>query len=127
MAKSSKKIQVKRTPCPISGSLDLVGDKWSLLIIRDLLFFGKDTYNAFLASEEKIATNILNDRLNRLTELGFISHTGADKRKKYALTPMGMDLKPLLEAMARFGLKYIDGSEEYVKKQYSNAAKGKNA
>lgn len=103
-----------RSPCPISRSLELFGDKWSLLILRDILFFGKTTYNEFLDSGERIATNILRDRLNKLTEAGIIGYTGSDKRKKYALTDKGMDLKPVLTAIAGFGMKHFPGSKEYA-------------
>src|ERR1700709_2864328 len=89
----------KRSDCPLSSTLELVGDKWSLLIIRDMLFFGKSTYNEFLDSNEKISTNILSARLIRLVEAGFITYSGPPKRKKYAPTKMGLDLKPVIEAV----------------------------
>ena len=107
----------KRSDCPISCTLDLVGDKWSLLIIRDMLFLGKSTYNEFLAAPEKISTNILNDRLIMLTELGLISYTGSAKRKKYSLTKKGLDLKPVLEAIGNFGFKHFKGSRKHLEKQ----------
>ena len=106
----------KRSKCPISCTLELVGDKWSLLIIRDMLFLEKSTYNEFLESGEKISTNILNDRLITLTEKGLITYTGAAKRKKYTLTKMGRDLKPIVDAVGMFGMKYFEGSKEYVQK-----------
>lgn len=106
-----------RSKCPISLTLELVGDKWSLLIIRDMLFFGKSTYNEFLESPEKIATNILNDRLIKLTDLGLITYTGTAKRKKYKLTKVGLDLKPVIGAIGEFGRKHFKGSKEYVEQQ----------
>lgn len=113
--KQGKKEHIeKRSECPISCTLELIGDKWSLLIIRDMLFFGKSTYNEFLDSTEGISTNILNDRLIKLTEVGLIIYTGAAKRKKYALTKMGLDLKPILESVGMFGMKHFKGSKEYV-------------
>jgi DNA-binding HxlR family transcriptional regulator len=111
----------KRSSCPISCTLELVGDKWSLLIIRDMLFFGKRSYNEFLESGEKIATNILNDRLKKLTEMGLISYTGAAKRKKYDLTLKGKDLKPILDAIGNFGMKHFKGSKEYVEQKMKQA------
>jgi DNA-binding HxlR family transcriptional regulator len=96
----------KRSDCPISCTLDMIGDKWSLLILRDMLYLGKTTYNEFLSSNEGISTNILNDRLVKLTHVGIITYTGGAKRKKYELTEMGRDLKPVLESVALFGLKH---------------------
>src|SRR5271154_2631739 len=62
-----------RSACPISYSLDIFGDKWTMLIIRDLLVFGKDSFSEFMCSDEKIATNILTDRLNVLLQEGFVT------------------------------------------------------
>jgi len=117
MPKGFIKNSEKRSGCPISCSLELVGDKWSLLIIRDMLYFGKTTYNEFLDSPEGIATNILKDRLVKLTELGIITFSGAEKRKKYTLTDIGLDLKPVVEAIGIFGMKHFEGSKEYIEKQ----------
>jgi DNA-binding HxlR family transcriptional regulator len=117
----------KRSPCPISRTLELVGDKWSLLIIRDMMYANKSTYNEFLDSPEGIATNILNDRLKKLTEMGILTFTGVEKRKKYILTELGHDLKPIVEAIGTFGMKHFEGSKEYVEKQLKAAArKNKN-
>jgi len=107
----------KRSMCPISLTLELVGDKWSLLIIRDMLFMEKSTYNEFLESPEGISTNILNDRLVRLSELGVISYTGTAKRKKYKLTKLGLDLKPVISEVGKFGRKHFEGSAEFVQNQ----------
>ena len=116
-----KKVEVdriqRRSDCPLSCSLDLIGDKWSLLIIRDMLFFGKSTYNEFLNSGEGISTNILNDRLIKLTELGLISYTGTAKRKKYELTAKGLDLKPVLQSIVEFGLKHFKGSKKHLQEK----------
>jgi DNA-binding HxlR family transcriptional regulator len=117
MPKEVIKNPEKRSACPVSCSLEVIGDKWSLLIIRDMLFFGKTTYNEFLNSPEKIATNILNDRLIKLTEAGIITFTGIEKRKKYTLTKIGLDLKPVIEAIRVFGMKHFKGSGEYLKEQ----------
>lgn len=115
MKKQAKEILEKRSDCPISCSLDLVGDKWSLLIIRDMLYLEKSTYNEFLSSREGISTNILNDRLIKLTEIGFITYEGTAKRKKYSLTKKGLDLKPVLEAIALFGIKHSTADKEFLK------------
>ncbi|MFL5764682.1 MAG: winged helix-turn-helix transcriptional regulator [Bacteroidia bacterium] len=114
MKKPAKQTAAGRSECPISCTLDLVGDKWSLLIIRDMLYLGKVAYNEFLNSKEGIATNILNDRLIRLTEDGFITYSGTAKRKKYALTKKGQDLKPVLESIGLFGIKYSHADKEFL-------------
>lgn len=115
MKKQSEQTIKKRSECPISCSLDLVGDKWSLLIIRDMLYLGKTTYNEFLSSKEGISTNILNDRLIKLTEDQLITFTGTAKRKKYELTKKGQDLKPVLESIALFGIKHSVADKEFLK------------
>ena len=114
MKKQTQTIIEKRSECPISCTVDLVGDKWSLLILRDLLYLEKTTYNEFLNSREGISTNILNDRLVKLTEVGLITFTGTAKRKKYELTKMGYDLKPVLESVALFGIKYSTADKAFI-------------
>lgn len=89
----------KRSDCPLSGSLDVFGDKWSLLIVRDLMFGNKCTYNDFLKSEEGIATNILASRLKGLEENGIIeksAHPDSKAKFLYRLTPKGIDLLPVI-------------------------------
>jgi DNA-binding HxlR family transcriptional regulator len=113
----------RRSDCPVSCTLELIGDRWSLVIIRDMMFMGKSTYNEFLDSPEKISTNILSDRLVKLTEVGLITFSGTEKRKKYALTKMGFDLKPVLDAVMKFGTKHFEGTEEYVREQMKNMNK----
>lgn len=88
-----------RSGCPISIALELLGDSWSLLIVRDLMFKGRHTFNEFLAGGEGIATNILADRLRRLEEAGIIEKRPdpADRRRGlYRLTHKGIDLAPVL-------------------------------
>ena len=114
MKKQAQTIIEKRSECPISCTMDLVGDKWSLIIIRDILYLGKTTYNEFLNSNEGISTNILNDRLVKLTELDLITFTGTAKRKKYGLSKMGHDLKPVLESVALFGIKYSTADKAFI-------------
>ncbi|HTB05714.1 MAG TPA: helix-turn-helix domain-containing protein [Bacteroidia bacterium] len=123
MKKSRVKKFKGRSKCPISCSLEIIGDKWSLLIIRDMFFMGKCTYNEFLQSPEGIATNILTDRLVKLTDMGIIKYTGTAKRKEYSLTKMGLDLKPVIDAIGTFGMKHFEGSKEYVKEQMKEANK----
>ncbi|MCI0450059.1 MAG: helix-turn-helix transcriptional regulator [Chlorobi bacterium] len=103
-----KKIK-RRSDCPISYALDIFGDKWTLLIIRDLMFEGKRTYGEFLNSDEKIATNILADRLETLQCAGLIK-SETDKQKKsriiYSLTHKGIDLVPVLLEIVKWSAKY---------------------
>src|SRR6266566_5014879 len=89
----------KRSDCPINFALELFGDPWSLLIIRDIVYFGKNTYGEFLASEEGMATNILANRLAHLEHQGLLVKklSEKDKRKEeYILTEKGLDLIPAL-------------------------------
>lgn len=100
----------KRSDCPISCSLDIWGDKWSLLIIRDLLFLKQCTYGDFLKSEEKIATNILASRLQMLEENGVISklnHPDSKAKVLYKLTQKGIDLLPLMIEINLWADKYF--------------------
>jgi DNA-binding HxlR family transcriptional regulator len=102
----------RRSPCPLASTLDLVGDKWSLLVIRDLLW-GKRTYGELLGSPEGIPTNILADRLRRLEEAGLIEATAYQERPvryAYSLTARGLDLRETLAAVARWGYKHIPGT-----------------
>jgi DNA-binding HxlR family transcriptional regulator len=88
-----------RCKCPISSALDIIGDKWSLLIIRDMLFDHKKTFTDFSSSEEKIATNILSSRLKLLEEAGIIHKgkiEGNLKSNIYTLTEKGLNLIPVI-------------------------------
>lgn len=101
-----------RSPCPIAGSLDLIGDRWTLLVIRDL-FWGKTRYGEFVASPEGIPTNILADRLARLEGAGLVKSTlyqHNPPRKAYELTPKGAELKPVLMALVKWGRRHIPGT-----------------
>ncbi|WP_240047365.1 winged helix-turn-helix transcriptional regulator [Hymenobacter nivis] len=93
----------------MSTSLDVLGDKWTLLLIRDIVFVGKSTYGQFLQSEEKIATNILADRLAVLEAQGLITKAvAADKKSKftYRLTEKGLDTVPLIVELVLWGAKH---------------------
>ena len=111
---STKKIRcLDRSECPLTNTLDLIGDKWTLLVIRDMLFLKKRSFNEFLESPEGIATNILTERLKRLEEHGIIEkrpYTKAPVRYEYMLTRRGKDLRPLLIEMIRWGNTHIDGT-----------------
>ncbi len=100
-----------RSECPISTALDIFGDKWSLLILRDLIFNNKSTYGEFLNTDEKIATNILADRLATLEAGGIISkHNHPESKAKvlYKLTTKGIDLIPVLVEIIVWSEKYHD-------------------
>lgn len=99
----------RRSDCPINFALEIFGDPWSLLIIRDIIYFGKKTYGEFLASEEGMATNILASRLAHLEHQGILTKklSPSDKRKEeYVLTEKGLDLIPVLVEMANWSAQY---------------------
>jgi DNA-binding HxlR family transcriptional regulator len=116
-----KKKLAFRSQCPISTALDIFGDKWTLLVIRDLLFNEKKTYGEFLGSEEKIATNILADRLALLEVAGIISrnkHPDSKLKILYRLTAKGIDLIPVLVEIIAWSEKYHEVhpyAKEFVK------------
>src|ERR1700743_2097182 len=101
--------QKRRSDCPINYALELFGDRWTFLIIRDLMFKGKSHYNEFLQSEEKIATNILANRLQLLEHNGIVTKStdpGHGSKWIYRLTAKGIDLIPLLIEMIIWSAKY---------------------
>jgi DNA-binding HxlR family transcriptional regulator len=100
-----------RSNCPVNFGLETFGDKWSLLIVRDIAFWGKKTYSDFLKSDEGIATNILASRLVQLEEEGILIKTPhqTDKRKDvYALTEKGLGLIPLLVEIVAWSGKLLE-------------------
>ena len=104
-----KHTQHRRSSCPINFALETFGDPWSLLIIRDMVYFGKKTYGEFLESEEGMVTNILASRLARLEQQGLLikQPCPSDKRKEeYALTEKGLDLIPVLVEMANWSAQH---------------------
>ncbi len=91
-----------RSECPISSGLDILGDKWSLLIVRDLIVYGTRTYSEFSQSAERISTNILANRLKLLTTLGVIERVDADRvarKNAFQLTKSGKELRKVLEEL----------------------------
>jgi DNA-binding HxlR family transcriptional regulator len=106
------KAEARRSLCPVACALDIVGDRWTLLIIRDL-FGGKTRYGDFLASAEKIPTNILADRLKRLGREGLIArvpYSTRPPRMEYHLTPEGRELGRSVDALATWGLTHCPGT-----------------
>src|SRR6266542_5845105 len=111
----------RRSDCPINFALETFGDTWSLLIIRDIVFFGKRTYGDFFKSRESIATNILASRLTLLEHEGILYKTPHpdDKRKDvYALTEKGLDLIPMLLEMVAWGAKHDPKFDALKRKEF---------
>lgn len=112
-----------RSTCPISSALDIVGDKWSLLILRDMMFSGKKTFSEFAASAEGIATNILSDRLSNLEKSGIITKgklPGNKKTNIYSLTDKGVTFLPLLVEVILWSNKNL---EDHITENTKNLAK----
>lgn len=106
-----------RSCCPVACTLDVIGDKWTLLVVRDLLL-GRSHYKEFVASPEKIATNILADRLQRLVEHGLVEKFPSPEqagRDAYRLTSKGKKLRPVVKAIVDFGLGQIEGTAAMMK------------
>jgi DNA-binding HxlR family transcriptional regulator len=109
-----------RSHCPINLTVEVIGDKWNLIIIRGLMFDGKRHFRELLNSDEKIASNILTDRLNMLEREGIISKkSDPDHKQKviYSLTAAGIDLLPLIIEVGAWSLKYRDVDPE--KREYA--------
>jgi DNA-binding HxlR family transcriptional regulator len=107
---------LRRSICPVANTLDRIGDKWSLLLVRDMLA-GKSTYGQFLESPEGIPTNILADRLKRLEQFGIITRSVYQERPvryAYALTAQGKQLGVVLRAIAAWGLENIGGTKKVI-------------
>jgi DNA-binding HxlR family transcriptional regulator len=105
-----------RSDCPISSALDVLGDKWSLLIIRDLIIHGPRTYSDFLSSQEHISTNILASRLSLLTHLKLIERTAphATRNNAYRITKSGAELRPILQALGKWAGKHLSDFHENI-------------
>src|SRR3954468_1569864 len=108
---SRPSVPSRRSTCPVSRTLDVLGDRWSLLVVRDLMR-GKRRFAEFLESKEGIPTNTLTERLKRLVRVGIVeSHRYNDHppRLKYALTPKGEELRPIIRAMVDWGVRHAGG------------------
>jgi DNA-binding HxlR family transcriptional regulator len=106
----------RRSNCPVGCTLDILGDRWTLLVIRDLLA-GKKRYGEFAASPERIPTNILADRLKRLEREGLISsarYSEHPPRLEYSLTEEGNALRPAIDAIAEWGLRHFPGTKRAI-------------
>jgi DNA-binding HxlR family transcriptional regulator len=116
MRKPSKTAKIptdcQRSICGVACSLDLLGDKWTLLVVRDLLM-GKQTYSELQASPERIPTNILADRLKKLQAEGIVERSvyqERPRRYRYHLTDKGKDLLPVLRSMVRWANRHVPGT-----------------
>lgn len=99
-----------RSTCLIASALDLIGDKWSLLLVRDMLLFRKKTYKEFIDSDEGIATNLLSSRLKLLESLEILTKRklpGNKKENIYLLTPKGVDLAPIIMELVLWSDLYV--------------------
>ncbi len=116
MAKST---HVERSICPIAVTLDILGDKWTLLVVRDLLL-GATRYNDFLDTPENIRTNILADRLKRLEEHGLIAKTAYQARPvryEYRLTQKGLALRPMIRQIVKWANEFYPQTYTPPKKE----------
>jgi DNA-binding HxlR family transcriptional regulator len=107
-----------RSGCPINLSLEVFGDRWTLLVLRDLMFAGKRHFREFLHSDERISSNILTDRLNMLVEQGIVTRADDPTHKQkaiYSLTASGIALLPVLVQMGIWGRKNRPASPELSK------------
>jgi len=116
----AKPSPTRRSGCPLNASIEMLGDRWSLLIIRDLMVRGCRTFKEFLGAEEGIATNMLAGRLRRLEAHGIIASEAdpSDGRKHiYSLTAKGIDLAPVLTEMVLWAARHEEtGNQALVRK-----------
>ncbi|HEY5227413.1 MAG TPA: helix-turn-helix domain-containing protein [Opitutaceae bacterium] len=131
MKKSGPAAPAPRSPCPLAGSLDIIGDRWTLLVVRDLIW-GKARFKEFADSPEGIPTNLLSERLQRLENAGLVerrAYQDNPPRYEYALTPKGRGLKPVLSNLAAWGKRNIPGTltRDEVAAQAAGAPRGKRA
>ena len=103
----------RRSDCPLSSWLEIFGDKWTLLILRDIALFKKKNFKDFISSEEKIASNILAARLKFMVKEGLLTKTQNPNNKlivDYSITEKGKDILPIANAIATWSNKYIKGT-----------------
>ena len=115
--KNIKESSFQRSNCPISCVLDIIGDKWTLLIIRDL-YLGKHRFSEIMASDEALKSNILAERLKRLERVGLLekrAYQDRPVRYEYFLTGAGEDLGQLLREMILWSKKYLPGTKSLIK------------
>lgn len=124
---AKKPARSRRSGCPLNASVEMLGDRWSLLIIRDMMLLGYRSFKQFLHSYERIATNVLADRLRRLESYGIITSAPdhADGRKLiYSLTPKGLDLAPVLTEMVLWAAAHEEtGNQALIRLMRKDKAK----
>ncbi len=123
-----KSVRARRSGCPISLALEIFGDTWSLLIVRDLMFKGFRTFNELLGSDEGIASNVLTDRLAMLEAAGVIDkreHAADARRYEYRLTKKGIDLAPVIVEIVLWSARYeqTDAPPQIVRAMSTQRAK----
>jgi len=119
-------VKKNRSVCPITNLLDIVGDKWTLLVIRDL-FLGKRRFAEFAESDEKMPTNILAERLKRMEKLSLLKknpYQNNPVRFEYFLTEKGKALESILREMVRWGLQYVKGTKTFPRVKSKLRKKG---
>ncbi|MEL6654611.1 MAG: helix-turn-helix domain-containing protein [Bacteroidota bacterium] len=122
-------IENRKSDCPINYGLEFFGDRWSLLIIRDIMFHGKRGYGDFLSSDENISTNILANRLKMLQELDLIEKSpdpSHGSKSIYSLTAKGKDLLPVLLEITAWSAKYDHGlnvDQAFIKRYRKDRSK----
>jgi len=120
----------ERSGCPISLSLELLGDRWTLLIVRDLIFAGKTHFREFLLSDEGISSRTLAERLQTLQDEGIVTRSDDPTHKLkaiYRLTEAGIDLLPVLATLGAWGSKYRNADGELARIADKLAAGGEAA
>ena len=118
--KWNDRMKFERSACPITNVLDILGDKWTLLVIRDLVL-GKRRYQEFMSSPEQMASNILADRLKRLEAAGLVTKRTYQKnpaRYEYILTKKGKGLEPVLEAIIVWGQQHYPGTKRFPRVEH---------
>jgi len=108
--------EAHRSGCPINLTLELLGDRWSLLVLRDIIFGGARGFRELLRSDERIATNVLADRLRSLVEAGLLTRCGEPTHKQkvvYSLTEKAIDLVPMFAQIGAWGGRWLPASEAH--------------
>jgi DNA-binding HxlR family transcriptional regulator len=115
-----------RSRCPVNLSVELIGDRWTLLVLRDILFAGRETFGALQElSEERIATSVLADRLQKLVAAGILTREADPAHKQkvhYRPTQKALDLIPVLTAMADFAALHLDPDPDLVRRLHADEA-----
>lgn len=119
----------RRSPCPVACGLDLLGDRWTLLVVRDLLL-GRSRFKDFASSPEKMPTNILAERLERLVKAGVVRQVPVEPGSRhlgYHLTAKGEALRPVVEALKAWGLQWEKGTRAGLLPAQPAPGEGKTA